>query len=46
MGGASAGGNWPLGAVLRLRDDEGWQPAALVLAYTTTHAVLPPATAS
>jgi acetyl esterase/lipase len=45
VGGASAGGNLATGAVLRLRDDEGWQPAALVLAYTTTHAVLPPPTA-
>ncbi|MFC7571643.1 alpha/beta hydrolase [Klenkia terrae] len=45
VGGASAGGNLATGATLRLRDDEGWQPAALVLAYTTTHAVLPPASA-
>ena len=45
VGGASAGGNLATGATLRLRDDEGWQPAALVLAYTTTHALLPPASA-
>ncbi|WP_369252734.1 alpha/beta hydrolase [Geodermatophilus amargosae] len=41
LGGASAGGNLATGAVLRLRDDDGWQPAALVLAYTTLHAVVP-----
>ena len=41
VGGASAGGNLATGAVLRLRDDEGWLPAGLILAYTTTHAVVP-----
>ncbi len=41
LGGASAGGNLATGAALRLRDDEGWQPTALVLAYTTLHAVVP-----
>ena len=41
VGGASAGGNLATGAVLRLRDDDAWQPAALVLAYTTLHAVVP-----
>ncbi|MGY1737539.1 alpha/beta hydrolase [Geodermatophilus sp. SYSU D00684] len=41
VGGASAGGNLATGAVLRLRDDDGWVPAALVLAYTTLHAVVP-----
>ncbi|SFT84545.1 Acetyl esterase/lipase [Geodermatophilus amargosae] len=46
VGGASAGGNLATGAALRLRDDDGWQPAALVLAYTTLHAVVPaPSTA-
>ncbi len=46
VGGASAGGNLATGAVLRLRDDDGWVPAALVLAYTTLHAVVPaPSTA-
>jgi acetyl esterase len=44
VGGASAGGNLAAGATLRLRDDDGWAPAALLLAYTTTHAVVPPAT--
>ena len=42
VGGASAGGNLATGAVLRLRDDDGWVPAALLLAYTTLHAVVPP----
>ena len=46
VGGASAGGNLAAGATLRLRDDDGWQPLALLLAYTTTHAVLPPAPAA
>ncbi|MEI4271223.1 alpha/beta hydrolase [Klenkia sp. LSe6-5] len=45
VGGASAGGNLAAGAALRLRDDDGWQPRGLVLAYTTTHAVLPPLSA-
>jgi acetyl esterase/lipase len=41
VGGASAGGNLAAGAVLRLRDDEDWVPATLILAYSTTHAVVP-----
>jgi acetyl esterase len=41
LGGASAGGNLATGAALRLRDDDAWVPAALVLAYTTFHAVVP-----
>jgi acetyl esterase len=43
LGGASAGGNLATGAALKLRDDDGWVPAALLLAYTTFHAVVPPA---
>ena len=43
LGGASAGGNLATGAALRLRDEDGWNPTALVLAYTTFHAVVPPA---
>ena len=43
LGGASAGGNLAAGAALRLRDEDGWVPAALVLAYTTVHAVVPAA---
>jgi acetyl esterase/lipase len=42
VGGASAGGNLAAGATLRLRDDDGWLPAALLLAYTTVHPVVPP----
>ena len=41
VGGASAGGNLSAGAVLRVRDADGWLPNCLVLAYTTTHAVVP-----
>jgi acetyl esterase/lipase len=44
VGGASAGGNLAAGATLRLRDDDNWLPATLLLAYTTTHGVVPPAT--
>jgi acetyl esterase/lipase len=46
VGGASAGGNLATGATLRLRDDDGWLPAALLLAYTTFHAVVPPPSSS
>ena len=46
VGGASAGGNLAAGATLRLRDDDKWLPATLVLAYTTAHATLPPASSS
>jgi acetyl esterase/lipase len=41
VGGASAGGNLATGATLKLRDADGWVPAALLLAYTTFHAVVP-----
>jgi acetyl esterase len=41
LGGASAGGNLATGAALKLRDEDGWVPAALLLAYTTLHAVVP-----
>jgi acetyl esterase/lipase len=46
VGGASAGANLAAGATLRLRDDDAWQPAALVLAYPVAHPSLPPASAS
>ena len=46
LGGASAGGNLAAGAALKLRDEDGWVPAALLLAYTTLHAVVPPASPS
>ena len=42
VGGASAGANLATGAVLRLRDEDGWQPAVLVAAYGVFHPVLPP----
>jgi acetyl esterase len=41
VGGASAGGNLAAGAVLRLRDDDGWQPAHLAIVYPVLHAELP-----
>jgi acetyl esterase len=46
VGGASAGGNLATGGALRLRDADGWVPASLLLAYTTFHAVVPPASPS
>jgi acetyl esterase/lipase len=46
VGGASAGANLAAGATLRLRDDDAWQPASLVLAYPVAHASLPPASAA
>ncbi|HEY3260247.1 MAG TPA: alpha/beta hydrolase [Pseudonocardiaceae bacterium] len=42
VGGASAGANLAAGATLRLRDDDAWQPANLILGYPVVHAVLPP----
>jgi acetyl esterase/lipase len=42
LGGDSAGGNLAAGAALRLRDDDGWAPSALLLAYPILHPVLPP----
>jgi acetyl esterase len=46
VGGASAGANLAAGAVLKLRDADGWQPAQLILAYPVAHTVLPPLSAS
>ena len=43
VGGASAGGNLAAGATLRVRDEDGWVPAQLVLAYATAHPVIPAA---
>ena len=43
VGGASAGGNLAAGATLRIRDEDGWVAAQLVLAYTTAHPVIPAA---
>jgi len=41
IGGASAGGNLTAGAALKLRDRDGWVPAALVLVYPVLHAAVP-----
>jgi acetyl esterase/lipase len=46
LGGASAGGNLSIGAALKLRDEDGQPPAALLPIYPVAHAVLPPASAS
>src|SRR4051812_46504219 len=46
LGGASAGGNLAIGAALKLRDEDGEPPAALLPIYPVAHAVLPPASAS
>ncbi|HTR95364.1 MAG TPA: alpha/beta hydrolase fold domain-containing protein [Trebonia sp.] len=46
IGGASAGANLTAGAALKLRDRDGWAPAALVLAYPVLHARFPPPSAS
>ena len=43
VGGASAGANLTAGAVLKLRDREGWLPSALVFVYGVAHPVVPPA---
>ncbi len=42
VGGASAGANLTAGAALKLRDSQGWLPAALVLVYGAFHALTPP----
>jgi acetyl esterase len=41
VGGASAGGNLSVATVLRLRDEDGWQPAALIPIYPVLHPELP-----
>ncbi len=41
VGGASAGANLTVGAVLRLRDRDGWVPAALLPVYGVFHPVVP-----
>jgi acetyl esterase len=46
LGGASAGGNLSIGAALKLRDEDGRPPAALLPIYPVAHAVVPPASAS
>jgi acetyl esterase len=42
IGGASAGANLTAGAVLKLRDRDGWLPRALVFVYGVAHPVVPP----
>lgn len=46
VGGASAGANLATGATLRVRDEDGWVPAALLPVYGVFHADVPPATAA
>jgi acetyl esterase len=46
IGGASAGGNLTAGAALKLRDRDGWMPAALTLVYPVLHARVPAPSAS
>ena len=41
IGGASAGGNLTAGAAVKLRDRDGWVPAALALVYPSLHARVP-----
>lgn len=41
IGGASAGGNLTAGAAVKLRDQDGWVPAALALVYPVLHARIP-----
>lgn len=43
VGGASAGANLTAGAVLKLRDRDGWLPSAMVFVYGVAHPVVPPA---
>lgn len=43
VGGASAGANLTAGAVLKLRDRDGWLPSALLFVYGVAHPVVPPA---
>ena len=42
VGGASAGANLTAGAVLKLRDRDGWLPRTLVFVYGVAHPVVPP----
>ncbi len=45
VGGESAGANLAAGAVLRVRDEDGWVPASLLLVNPTLHPTLPPLSA-
>jgi acetyl esterase len=42
VGGASAGANLTAGAVLKLRDRDGWLPQTLLFVYGVAHPVVPP----
>ena len=46
IGGASAGANLAAGAAVKLRDEDGWRPAQLILGYPVAHPVVPPPSAS
>ena len=46
VGGASAGATLAAGAAVRLRDEDGWPPAHLILGYPVAHPVVPPPSAS
>jgi acetyl esterase len=41
LGGGSAGGNLAITTALRLRDEDGWAPAALLPVYPVAHSALP-----
>lgn len=41
IGGGSAGGNLAITTALRLRDEDGWSPAALIPVYPVAHPELP-----
>ncbi len=43
LGGGSAGGNLALTTALRLRDEDGWAPSALLPVYPVAHPALPEA---
>lgn len=46
IGGASAGGCLAIGAALKVRDEDGQPPAALLAVYPVAHAVIPAPSAS
>jgi acetyl esterase len=46
IGGASAGGNLAVATTLRLRDEDDWEPAALIPVYPVLHDVLRAPTAA
>jgi acetyl esterase/lipase len=46
IGGASAGAALAAGVAVRLRDEDGWAPAHLILGYPVAHPVIPPPSVS